>query len=405
MLERERLRRVVDELYSMTTEPQAEKYDLEEAQRVREKLSAQQAEQESITQNGSDVQLLADALRRFGKLPRLAVEAFLDQGSGKHAAAAPQGESQRVWVRATQVYRTVTLAIAHSGAAIQSLQIYKDSKTKSCGMSTWDINEHMPALESTTFVQAAQHIKSLSLSFSIRIETNHQKIADVRAKTSAVDHAYRSDYEAGRGMGQLSDLLSESDPSAVAAEDYPGFARLLKQTPNLEHLELHQRGIRCNNATYARVVVSCIFDNVVLPSLRHCTVRVPFCDEVSLLKFIRLHKALDTLELLHSDLVSGSWNPVFSQLCDMPLLQQVTLSNIRTPGKYGVMNLTSPLHSKEEREALISDGENCSRYGGGMKVHTRLISRDQMLRERFVFEDWADPFPDLDARQAIYGFS
>lgn len=149
-------RRVFEDrgVYSITTDPQVEMDELGEGQRAREQLSAQQAEQESMTSNGSDLQLLADALRCFGKLPRLAVEAIVDQGSSKHVAAAPERDFHRVWVRATQVYRTVTLAIAHSGATIQSLQIFKDSKR--CSVPTWDINEHMPALESKPFVRAVE---------------------------------------------------------------------------------------------------------------------------------------------------------------------------------------------------------------------------------------------------------
>lgn len=233
------------------------------------------------------------------------------------------------------------------------------------------------------------------------METDHPKIADARAKTSAVDRAHRNHYEVG--MGSLSGLLSGSDPTAVAAENYPGVARLLRQMPNLEHLDLHLYGTLNGRAKSYAQVLSCIANSVVLPSLRHCTLRGLRCDEASLLKFLRLHKALDTLELRGVDLVSGSSNPVFPQLCAMPSLQRVTLSEMRAPGKYGVINLTSPLNSKEERDAMISDGENSSLMGGGVKVHTRHISRDQMLRERFVFEGWAHPFPDLDARQAEYG--
>lgn len=355
---------------SRTTDHKATKDELDEAWRAREQFLTQQADQEWLMENGSDVQLLADALRRLCKLKTLSVEISIDQGFGKCVAAAPTREWSSVWVRATQVYRIMTLALAHSGVAVETLQIYKGSNKYS--LPTLDINQHMPALESKTFARAAQHIKSLTLSVSTKLITNHEKI--VKA-----------------GMGLLLDRLYENNPIVVAAENYPGVARLLKQMPNLEHLDLHLYAPLENTTKNYGQVLSCIANSVVLPSLRHCTLRGLPCDEASLLRFLRLQNALNTLELCEVILVSGSWNPVFSQLCTMPSLQQVTLSSIRTLGKFGRMNLTSHLHSKEEKDAMITGGESCVsfRYQGVVLVHTRFIPRDQMLKERFVFEDWA----------------
>ncbi|KAG7004556.1 hypothetical protein G7Y79_00024g055060 [Physcia stellaris] len=353
------------------TEHNATNAELDEAWRAREQLLAQQAKQEWMMENGSDVQLLADALRRLGKLKTLSVEIIIDQGFGTGVSAAPtKKESSSVWVRATQVYRIVTLALAHSGVAVETLQIYKGSNK--CSLPTLDINQHMPALESKTFGRAAQHIKSLTLSVSTKLITNHEKM--VKA-----------------GMGLQLDWIYETDPTVLSAENYPGVARLLKQMPNLEHLDLHLYAPLENSTRKYGQVLSCIANSVVLPSLRHCTLRGLPCDEASLLKFLRQQNALDTLELCEVILVSGSWEPIFSHLCTMPSLQQVTLSSIRTLGKFGRMNLTSHLHSKEEKDAMISGSERSVtfRYEGVVLVHTRSIPRDQMLRERFVFEDWA----------------
>ncbi|KAI4268773.1 MAG: hypothetical protein L6R38_007724 [Xanthoria sp. 2 TBL-2021] len=182
-------------VFSITTEPQADRGELDEAQRNLDRLISRRREQQEMRRDDSDVRLLADALRKLGTLDSLAVEAAVDQGNENQLfASSAAREWHPIWIRACQVYGIVMSAIARSEVAIHTLTIY--NKSLRCSVPTFDVNELLPLLESTNFTAAAQQIRFLALSVSTKVETDAQKIADARAGMSEVDRAY---YEAGMG--------------------------------------------------------------------------------------------------------------------------------------------------------------------------------------------------------------
>ena len=364
-----------------TTELEATQEELDEAHQSHERLVARTQEQQQMTRDESEVRLLADALRSFGLLAILEIEAVVDQGSGNFLASSSAQEWHPVWIRAVEVYRTVMLAIAHSSIAVDTLHVYKGSRR--CSVPTWDVGTYLPALEASNFSQAARHIKSISLSVSTKVETNLQKVADARADLTGADRAY---FEAG--MGTQVDQLSESDPQAIAEGNYPGVARLLTHMPNLEILDLHlyntlRDGARC----YAKVF-ECIADDVVLQSLRHCTLRGIRCSEPSLLKFFRVHDAISTFEMSEIHLTSGSYSPIFAHLCTLPHLQSVTLHNLWAP-RTGLLSLAPKNRPIEHNPSFVgsfTNNQNCSyRCVDGTMVHTRKFSREEIQGERFEF--------------------
>ena len=364
-----------------TRQREATQEELDEAQQSHERLIARTQEQQQMTRDGSDVRLLADALRSFGLLAVLEIVAVVDQGSGNFLASSSAQEWHSVWIRAVEAYRTVMLAMAHSSITVDTLRVYKGSRR--CSVPTWDIGTYLPALEASNFSQAARHIKSISLSVSTKVETNFQKVADARASLTGADRAY---FEAG--MGTQVDQLSESDPQAIAEENYPGVARLLAYMPNLEILDLHlyntlRDGARC----YAKVF-QYIADDVVLPSLRHCTLRGIRCSEPSLLRFFRAHDAISTLELSEIHLTSGSYSPVFAHLCTLPHLQFVTLHNLWAPGT-GLLSLAPKNRPIEHNPSFSGSFTYDKNYSysceDGKMVHTRKFSREEIQGERFEF--------------------
>ncbi|KAI4148947.1 MAG: hypothetical protein L6R39_002645 [Caloplaca ligustica] len=365
-------------VFSVTTEDEVTDEELDKAKQDRERLIAQIEEQEQMVRDESDVQLLAAALGSLGKLSALDLEAAIVQGQGKSIAPSSAREWHPIWIRAAQVYRASTLAIARSSVRIEALAIYKHSKR--CSVPTWDINEHMPALESSNFAIGAEHISDISLSVSTKVETDYQKIVDARAQLSEAERAY---FEAG--MGTRAGLLSEDDQIAVAEENYPGVARLLKQMPNLERLDLHlYMTLRSGTDSYAKVFSNIAYE-VVLPHLRQCTLRGIHCDETSMLRFLRAHDTIETLEMREVHLVSGSWQPIFAHLCTMPSLQLVTLQNIWAPGT-GMVSLASKHGSQEADDGhpLWARKESFPCLGDEL-VHTRSFSRAGFEKERFVF--------------------
>ncbi|KAI4130907.1 MAG: hypothetical protein LQ338_001504 [Usnochroma carphineum] len=228
-------------VFSATTELQATEEELEDAQQNLERLPTQMAEQDQMMRSEADVQLLAAALDGFGQLATLAVEAAVVQDPGEYVASSAAREWHPVWIRAAQVYRTVTLAIARSNVTVDSLQIYEHSKR--CSVPTWNVKEHIAALDTANFAQAATHLQSLSLSVSTKVETDYQKAADARAKLSVVDRAnfevqtQRFEFaecHTGRQLGSRVSLQLEGL--------YPGRVRTASKFLNLD-LHLHHMGM------------------------------------------------------------------------------------------------------------------------------------------------------------------
>ncbi|KAL8730397.1 MAG: hypothetical protein Q9181_004673 [Wetmoreana brouardii] len=396
--------------FSDVTEPQATQEELDEAQNSRNQLAVEMEQQQRMTRVESDVQLLAAALRIFGKLAVLAVEAAVTPHLSSHIPSSSAREWHPIWIRAAQVYRVTMLAIARSSVAVGFLQIYRASWR--CSVPAWDVNELIPALEDADFATAAKHIKRISLSVSTKVETDAQNVANARANLSGVDRAY---YEAS--MGTQAVRLSEEDPDVVAEGNFPGIARLLKSMPNLESLDLHlYNRLNVSAVSYAKVF-ACVAEDLVLPSLRHCTLRGIWCSETSLLGFLVANNGIVTLEMRQIHFESGSWPSFFTHICSMPDLQELLLQNLCDAT--GLINLAPKdrLSIREEEVARRREDEDGGEYAydseedagkiddegygslpsrrlrddpnccypclGGYLVHTRSFTREEILKERF----------------------
>ncbi|KAI4225033.1 MAG: hypothetical protein LQ349_007129 [Xanthoria aureola] len=363
-------------VFSITTEPQVDRGELDEAESSFDRLVSRRREHEEMRRDESDVQLLADALRMLGMLDVLALEAAVDQGN--HIQLIPTStapcEWHPIWIRASQVYGIVMSAIGRSQVRVDTLTIYK--KSLRCSVPTFDVNKLLLVLRPTNFAAAAQHIRSLALSASTKVETDAQKVADARAGMSDVDDADSED-----DTETYTGALSDDDPAAVAEDNYPAIAHLLKQMPNLETLHLHLYDTLKGSAKSYVKVFSYIADDVVLASLRQLTIRGFYCDESSLLKFLGAHENLGRLELYDIDLTSGSWSPILEYLTTMRSLQHVALHNLWRPGR-GMLNLAPRDLSKSEWKGDLDSWFPCL---DGTMVHSRVFSQKDIQTERFDF--------------------
>lgn len=363
-------------ILSITTEPQVDRGELDEAETRLDRLVSRQREQEEMRRDESDVQLLADTLRKLGTLDVLALEAAVDQGNQNQLIPTSTAacEWHPIWIRASQVYGIVVSAIARSQVRVDTLTIYK--KSLRCSVPTFDVNKLLPVLGSTNFAAAAQYIRSLAFSASTKVETDAHKIADARAGMSKVDDADSDD-----DMEVYTGSLSDDDPAAVAEDNYPGIAHLLRQMRNLENLHLHLYDTLKGSAKSYVKVFSYIADDVVLASLRQLTIRCFYCDESSLLKFLRAHENLGRLELYDIYLTSGSWSPILEYLTTMRSMQHVALHNLWRPGR-GMLNLGPRYPSKSEWKGDMDSWFPCL---DGTMVHSRVFSQKDIQTERFDF--------------------
>ncbi|KAL8950509.1 MAG: hypothetical protein Q9222_003473 [Ikaeria aurantiellina] len=320
---------------------------LDEVRRNRKPALEEQHVQKGMVKSQSDVRLLTDALCSFGMLAAVALEAVIMQGLNEYTTPFEVFHKDPIWNRAAQVYKTVTLAIARSGAAVHALQVY--TGLQHCSTPALAIYEHMRALEAADFAKAAQSIKSLSLSIS-----THARI-----------------------------FMSKK---SLKEGSFAGVALLLEQMPNLECLDLHLFTIHDNFQSYYVKLFTCIADKVVLPSLRNCKLRGLPCTEGSLLAFLKAHNGIETLEMKGIHLEPGSWRRIFNHLYRMSALQRVTLSNLRGPDLADLTHLAP----KKENETPWSrnwreDTDCVLQCIGGELLHTRTMSREEILRERLDF--------------------
>ncbi|KAL8942969.1 MAG: hypothetical protein Q9211_001170 [Gyalolechia sp. 1 TL-2023] len=281
---------------------------------------------------------------------------------------------ERAWVRTARVYRVVTQAIAYSGVIVAALHIYRDSQQWS--IATWDIDPHIPTFEGANLGRAAVSIKNISLGVSTNAETDDEPIERNRIELSGVDRAFYED-----GLTRYIHWVPSNEAPTVAEENYPGVARLLKQMPNLERLDLRLYRRLGNHPTSYVKLFSYIVNEVVLRSLRHCTLQGIYVNELLLLTFLRTHPGLETLQLREVHLLSGSWEKIFAHFCAMPSLQEVTLQNIWAPG----LRLISLAPKHLPTISVDDDNPTAYQCSDGIMMHTRTFSQEEISREKFEF--------------------
>ncbi|KAL9601179.1 MAG: hypothetical protein Q9219_002679 [cf. Caloplaca sp. 3 TL-2023] len=354
---------------SITSEAQAGEVEIEEAQQSSEQLLTLQQEQQKMIRNNSELHGLVGALRIWKQLDTVALQAAVVQTPGQYTLASSLRDWRLVWIRAAQVYRTVTEAIASSSVMIHTLDICKRSTR--CRIPIWDIRDHMSMLQSVDFAATAKHIRNFFLSVSVVDETESER----SLRTSAVDI-------------DRSGIPAHALFAKAGRQNYRGVALLLKEMPNLECLDMHL--FRTSNShhprSYTKIFLS-MANELVLQSLRHCVLRGLYVEESSLLIFLRTHDHLQTLELHEIHLTTGSWSPIFSHLCKMPLLQQVKLDSLWAPPK-NLVHLASnhqPHDDDPKKPVWRADNTTSFPCMDGTKVYARDFSRDEILREKFDF--------------------
>lgn len=356
--------------------------DLTEAQTdldwLREKIDLREKEDTaSVTAS------LSRVLRQFGKLRTLKIDALVLKGKDKRILPSAFQEWSPVFIRASEVYRIATSAVAQSKVNLEYLTVYRF--VSKCGVPSFDITAHMETLESEGFAEAGAQIKNFALQFSTRTETDIAKIRAEREQLQGADRAFHD------AMGSTTGLYKAEATEATTEENFPGIARLLKQMPNLEALDLHLRNTLRGSANRYFRIFTIIADEVRFVSLEQCFIRGLYATEASLLRFLGNHPKLNHIELLDVRLIEGSWDPVLKQLTQMPSLTRLLLSNL-FGGGYDVMNLSPGGLTKETMTEWQQRGwiYPCD---GGPKIHTREFTREEI-------EQGLD-FPNQDIGQYV----
>jgi hypothetical protein len=225
----------------------------------------------------------------------------------------------------------------------------------------------MSKLDADNFALAGASIKNFAISLSTRVETDFGRIVAARKQLQGADRAFHD------AFGSSTGLYQDDDPPAIAEENYPGVAQLLKQMPNLEALDLHLRNALKGMAKSYDQVFAAIAHDVHLPSLEQCILRGLITNEESLLQFLQKHPQITQLDLREINLTSGSWDSIFKHLSESPALKSLRLSSLWAEN---LVNLAP-------KDGGYDQSEHRKRYWsfpcfGGEMVHTREFSHDEL---------------------------
>lgn len=165
-----------------------------------------------------------------------------------------------------------------------------------------------------------------------------------------------------------------SETRARADENFPGVALFLRQTPNLEALDLFLYNTLEGAPWAYSNLFSHISKTVHLPKLRCLTLRGIWTTPNSLLLFLRTHPDLTHIDLREVHVTGGTWDPILKHFQSMPNLAKLHLENLWS-GSEHLLNLQpkNPVYDDKERVP----GCHFPTRNGTM-VHTRDISVEEI---------------------------
>lgn len=266
------------------------------------------------------------------------------------ACRSAQIDHQRLWARASQLYRLTMTALARSGVAIPDLRIY--SNTAGFCVPSYDITIALPRHIDADMAQYGAAVENCALKFATRVDHGWERLNMVYGADAAATErrrqrrhwlqiddevewrwmagvAFDDDGDANRFDVDGSDCDSDDDvdesiednkgseipgrygdtmPQAICEDNYSGVARFLKHMPNLRSLELHMfqtleyeeiDGLSRLNM-YGRVFRNMVRQTLQFNKLRRLTLRGICLTGSILITFMERHRQIESLELHHA---------------------------------------------------------------------------------------------------------
>lgn len=169
-------------------------------------------------------------------------------------------------------------------------------------------------------------------------------------------------------------ITSLGEEHSSEDEKFDGLARFLKLTTNLKSLEMHFYNTAYGQFIGSQSIFEALKNEVILPSLRKCSVGGIFTSEDSLIQFVSNHPQITDLTLSNITILSGgSWDPIFGHLGQRrPGLERLYLSQLRSSGQRTI-NL-HPVWDDRSREL----GENQCR--GIHFVHSKVFDSNDIRK-------------------------
>jgi len=313
------------------------------------------------------IETLACGLKHTQRLNSIELDAVLIQGP--NTTLTPEvgwTNWYPVWMRASLTYCIAMEAIVISGVELKTLIVYQ--QTPRCSVPLYDIATNIEMLDSDDVKNAGKHIEQLSLSISNKVTTGATE-RPPRVPMACHEVAW---YRKRRPV--ITYITSLGEKHSSEDEKFDGLARFLKLTPNLKSLEMHFYNTASGQFIGSQSIFEALKNEVILPSLRKCSVGGIFTSENSLIQFVSNRPQITDLTLSNITILSGgSRDPIFGHLGQRrPGLERLYLSHLRSSGQRTI-NL-HPVWDDRSREL----GEN-QRLGIHF-VHSKVFDSNDIMK-------------------------
>lgn len=349
------------------------------------KKNNQSAQRQILKQQDASRQTSLDGLvrafRLLGTIGTIKLTARLIRGPGDISSPSSNAPPWRLtWRSMSEIFYTTTSAMAVSQIRTQTLDCFLETPP-SYGIQSIDVARHFPSLQSQGF--SGDSITTFAISWTpCASAIEEAKLEGVRFLVAM--HKNPNNPSAG---------LSRSLEEFRSDDNFTGIARLLNTMPNLTTLSLYMHeGVDGLGSPQKRTFRE-IADSVKFPSLQRLHLRGIFATQTSLVQLFQSHRdSLVEIDLQEVRIdASESWNVVLSHLQEMPHVDILHVSAIRTGAH--LANLMSRQEGDREAfsvaglqrsDALMQTWYPCL---GGPLLHTRSYTKEQIRDGLEVWEE------------------
>lgn len=330
-------------------------------------------------------EVLRDAIEKVESLEEITLEAVVVLGGGHRWPPKDVGRLswRGLWARAIQAYHVLMSAIAHSGASISKLSLYKE--TKICSIPTTEFAGALmlPDPDRESVKHVARHIKHFSTSLATTV-------TPVRpAKPNINSFCELFDISEGR-------RLRATDPRVDANGDFENVAALLSAMRNLEslHIHLYQTAEPDRSEVCYKPLLITLLRRASFPRLKSLSLEGFPANQGLLMDIMSTCPQIESLRLRNMFLANGLWDSVLRPAREATGLKHLHLSSLwyyRHDGTFQCLNL-------EPRKNTVTSRDRhrlYARYSSDLSNawHTKEYDEEE-LRRGFDFHPLhAGPMP------------
>jgi hypothetical protein len=270
--------------------------------------------------------LLIKALRGLPNVRNINLKAALATGIGKRYNIGNFLTWRDNWTRTFEAFQALLTAITSSETSLDSLVIGFEKLS----IPTHAIMDLMHKLESEGFVAVGLRLNTFAINLAMTTRPSispHDAIAkhgSLTSESSTSQHVVGSnDYQNG------------SQP------DFEGVSHLFRRMPNLESLEVNlYPAAKLPEQSYQSFLPVVFKDTWYFPRLRKLSFLGLVSSQESLQDILTRHAAtLEEVDFENVVLSSGSWEPVFKTLSQLPSLTNLRLNLLATTTDRNEVNL------------------------------------------------------------------